>query len=130
LTASYRYDKAGKETARTSLKSAQKETELRLVPEDETTKQGDLLYVRIRYTDQSGTIKPTIRGEIKVTVMNGKLLALGNACSYNEKGYQTDTTDTYYGEALAIVAPDGTGSVTVKAESKHGKTQTTVPVQA
>ena len=124
------YDKAGKETARTSLKSAQKETELRLVPEDETTKQGDLLYVRIRYTDQSGTIKPTIRGEIKVTVMNGKLLALGNACSYNEKGYQTDTTDTYYGEALAIVAPDGTSSVTVKAESKHGKTQTTVPVQA
>lgn len=61
---------------------------------------------------------------------NGKLLALGNACSYNEKGYQTDTTDTYYGEALAIIEPDGTGSVIVQAESKHGKAQITVPVQA
>ncbi len=124
------YDKAGNETARTSLKSAQKETELRLVPETETTKQGDLLYVRLRYTDKNGTIKPAIRGEIKASVSNGKLLALGNACSYNEKGYQTDTTDTYYGEALAIIAPDGTGSVTVQADSKHGKAQITVPVQA
>ena len=124
------YDKAGNETAKASLKSAQKETELRLVPETETTKQGDLLYVRLRYTDGCGTIKPAIRGEIKVTVLNGKLLALGSACPYNEKGYQTDTTDTYYGEALAIIAPDGTGSVTVQAESKHGKAQITVPVQA
>ena len=124
------YDTNGKETARATIKSAQKETELRLVPELETIRQGDLLYVRLRYTDQNGTVKPAVRGEIKVNAEHGKLLALGNACSYQPEGYQKAATDTYYGEALAIVEPDGTGDVTLRAESGYGKTEVTVPVQA
>ena len=52
------------------------------------------------------------------------MLALGSACSYNERGYLTDTTDTYYGEALAIVEP--AGNVTVKAESPYGSSETSV----
>jgi beta-galactosidase len=65
------------------------------------------------------------QGEIQVDVAGGALLALGNACSYNQRGYQTNTTDTYYGEGLAIIAP--TGDVTIKAVSRYGTAQTTIP---
>ena len=118
------YDESGKETARTSLHTAGDETELRLIPETETVKAGDLLYVRLRYTDKNGAVKPLARGDVKVSVEGGRLLALGSACSYNERGYLTGTTDTYYGEALAIIEP--AGSVTVKAESEYGSAQAEV----
>lgn len=118
------YDESGKETARTSLNTAGEETELRLIPETATVKPGELLYVRLRYTDKDGTVKPLARGDIKVSVEGGKLLALGSACSFNDRGYLTDTTDTYCGEALAIIEP--TGKVTVKAESPYGNCETSV----
>ena len=118
-------DAAGKETARTSLRSAGKETKVSLVPEVETIQPDQLLYVRLRYTDDQGMLKPALRGEIHVSVIGGQLIALGNACSYNERGYLTDTTDTYYGEALAIIRPEG--DVTLTAQSPFGKASLTVP---
>lgn len=123
------YNANGAETARTSLKSAGDDTELRLVPEAEAVKPDDLLYVRLRYTDRNGTVKPLSRGEAKVSVEGGRLLALGNACSYNERGYLTDATDTYYGQALAIVRPDGPGNVILRAESPYGAAETAIPVE-
>ncbi len=113
------YDENGKETARTSLCSAEEETVLQLIPEKETVTTDDLVYLRLRYTDKNGTVKPLARGEIQIRVKGGKLLAFGNACSYNERGYLTDRSDTYYGEALAIIKPDS--DVTVTAESPFGK---------
>lgn len=124
LTAVIR-DETGKETARTSLRSAGKETKLTLQPEKETVRPDELLYVRLRYTDDQGTVKPGARGEIHVTVEGGQLLALGNACSWNARGYLTDTTDTYYGEALAIIHPEG--NVTLTAQSPFGEAKLTVP---
>ena len=40
-------------------------------------------------------------------VSGGELLALGSACPYNELGFGSCDTDTYYGEALAIVRAEG-----------------------
>ena len=37
---------------------------------------------------------------------HGALLGLGSACAYSERGYLSDTTDTYFGEALAVVRAD------------------------
>ena len=124
------YDHAGKEIARTSLKTAGEETKLTVLPEKETVRKGELLYVRLRYTDHEGTVKPLIRGDISVTVQGGKLLALGNACSYNERGYLTDSTDTYYGEALAIIQPLQTASISIQAQSGYGTETVSVPVKA
>ena len=124
LTAVIR-DADGKESARTSLRSAGKETKLTLLPEAETVRPDELLYVRLRYTDEQGTVKPGACGEIHVTVEGGTLLALGNACSYNARGYLTDITDTYYGEALAIIRPEG--NVTLTARSPFGEASVTVP---
>lgn len=41
--------------------------------------------------------------------------------------YLTSSTDTNYGEALAIVRPDGSGPVQVAAESPLGSAQTEIP---
>ena len=119
------HDAAGMETARTSLRSAGKETKLTLLPESDTVRADQLLYVRLRYTDEQGMVKPGLRGEIHVTVAGGELLALGNACSYNARGYLTDSTDTYYGEALAIIQADG--DVTLTAHSPFGDAILMVP---
>lgn len=120
-------DKAGSEISRTSLKTAGDETKLTLAPELDSINADGLCYVRLMYTDGEGNVKPLIRGDIKVTVAGGELLALGNGCAYNERGYLTDTTDTYYGEAMAVIKPDGK-EIIVSAESGYGNAQAKIKV--
>ncbi len=115
------YDKDDREIARTSLHSAGEETQLRLLPERDVVGQDELCYVRLKYTDKNGLLKPGVRGVAKVSVEGGTLIGLGNACSYNARGYLTDETDTYYGEALAVIRPSGEGTISVKAESSYGE---------
>lgn len=121
------YDKNGDEISRTSLLTAGNETKLTLAPEQDIIAKDGLCYVRLMYTDNAGTVKPLARGDIKVSVKGGRLLGLGNGCPYNERGYLTDTTDTYYGEALAIIAP-GADEISISAESKYGNANITVKV--
>ena len=117
--------KDGKELGRTSLVSAGAETKLTLVPEKAQYGQGDLCYIRLQYTDEAGEIKPLVRGIIDVAVEGGELLGLGSACPYNEAGYLGTTTDTYYGEALAVIRPTAE-KVVLRAESPYGKAQTEI----
>ncbi|MGI6106871.1 MAG: glycoside hydrolase family 2 TIM barrel-domain containing protein [Lachnospiraceae bacterium] len=100
------YDRSGAEIGRSSLHTASGETELRAVPESGTVKPGHLCFIRLQYTDGAGIVKPLERGILDVTVTGGKLLGLGSACPYNPIGFCTNRTDTYYGEALAVVQPD------------------------
>ncbi|MDR1092843.1 MAG: DUF4982 domain-containing protein [Clostridiales bacterium] len=113
------FDKGGNEISRIDMKTAGVETKLAVLPEDFAVTPDALCYIRLKYTDGSGAVKPLARGDIRVSVTNGTLLALGNGCPYNARGYLTDTTDTYYGEALAIVKPR-TGTITINAESPYG----------
>ena len=122
------YDKTGKQVAQTSLQTAGKTTRLTLLPEETKIGKDDLCYVRIRYTDDKGVIKPLTRGVIKLQVENGTLLGMGNGCSYNHDGYLNEFTDTYYGEALAVIRPNGTEPVRVKAESPYGTADAVVTV--
>ena len=117
--------KDGKELGRTSLVSAGKETKLTLVPERSEIVRGDLCYIRLQYTDEAGEIKPLARGTVKVEAEGGEILGLGSACPYNEAGYLGTQTDTYYGEALAIVRPTAE-QVTVRAESPYGTAQSVI----
>ena len=115
------YDGNHRVLARTSLKTAGSKTILRVEAEDERVRRQDgLCYVRLRYTDEAGILKPMERGNIKVSVEGGRLLGLGSACPYNTRSYLDDVTDTYYGEALAVIEPAG-AHVTVSADSPYGK---------
>ena len=90
-----------------------------------------MTFIRLQYTDRTGIVKPLKRGILKVNVKGGKLVGLGNACPYNKIGYCTDETDTYWGEALAVVQADGSDDVVLevtekKADGLKGKVRVTL----
>lgn len=121
-------DGEGRERCRTSLSSAGKETMLRLEPEG-TPRMGKLCFVRLRYTDAMGETKPTARGEIAISVEGGEIVGFGNGCPFNRRGYLEHTSDTYFGEALAVIratsevltlsasCPFGPASLTLRVSS-------------
>ncbi len=122
-------DAGGKVVAQTSLKTAGKDAQLTLTSEQSALRPGDLAYVRIRYTDQAGETLPLLRGVVKVKVENGTLMGLGNGCAYNKDGYLNDFTDTYYGEALAVVRPSDEGDVLITANSPYGSASATITLR-
>lgn len=115
------YNQKGKEISRNTLYTAGKETELRAIVEEQSVQKDHLAFIRLQYTDKNGTVKPLKRGILKVSVKGGKLLGLGNACPYNEIGYCTNETDTYWGEALAVVQADGSGDVVLEVQEIDGE---------
>ena len=112
------YDAEGRELGRSSLHTASGHTELRLLADSCTVRPGHLAFIRLAYTDENGTIKPLERHRVQVSVEGGRLLALGHACPYNPDGYLGQDTDTYWGEALAVVLADGPVTLTA-ADGKH-----------
>ena len=122
------YNAAGQETSRCALTTAGPATELRAEPEEAVLRPGQLCYIRLRYTDQNGVLKPTVREPIRVQVTGGRLLALGNACPFNLQGYRTSQTDPYWGEAMAIVEAGTEGCVTLQADSTVGSAVAAVQV--
>lgn len=115
------YNQKGKEISRNTLYTAGKETELRAIAEEQSVQKDHLAFIRLQYTDKNGTVKPLKRGILKVSVKGGKLLGLGNACPYNEIGYCTNETDTYWGEALAVVQADVSGDVVLEVQEIDGE---------
>lgn len=107
------YDSHGKEISRNALRTAGEETILTLAPEESTTREGGLCYIRMKYTDNEGMLKPLERGLLRVQTEHGKLLGIGNGCPYNRFSYTGSKTETYFGEALAVVQADGSGPVRV-----------------
>lgn len=124
------YNSDGIQLGEIILNTGGKETILKLVPEESSLRgEHALCYVRLKYTDLQGQVKPMARGDIQVRVKGGKLLGLGSACPYYPRGYLSDTADTYYGEALAIIKPDGPGTVSVNAISPYGAAQAEMEVR-
>ena len=107
-------DKDGREIARNSLVTAGDDTYLSVLPEKAQIRNGQIAFVKLDYTDANGVVKPLNRKKVKVSVKGGKLLAVGNACPYNEEGYNGDSTYTYYGRALAVVKATG-GNIEILA---------------
>jgi beta-galactosidase len=117
-------DKAGKELSRNSLFTAGNETVLSVTPEKSEVKENEVCFVRLQYTDGKGMVKPLEHKILTAKVEGGELLALGNACPFNALGFCGDKTDTYYGEALAVVKATGkTVKVTVTDGALSGSAQ-------
>ena len=124
------YDAADHEIGRCKLQSAGGTTRLTLDAEEPTVKPGHLCYVRLRYTDENGITKPLARGSIQVQVRGGTLVGLGSACPFNKHSYLGSETDTYYGEALAIVRMGDGDAMTIAASDGEYSAELTVPAQA
>lgn len=124
------YDAADHEIGRCKLQSAGGTTRLTLDAEEATVKPGHLCYIRLRYTDENGITKPLARGSIQVQVRGGTLVGLGSACPFNKHSYLDSETDTYYGEALAIVRMGDGDAMTIAASDGEYSAELTVPAQA
>lgn len=124
------YDAADHEIGRCKLQSAGGTTRLTLDAEEPTVKPGHLCYIRLRYTDEKGITKPLARGNIQVQVRGGTLVGLGSACPFNKHSYLDSETDTYYGEALAIVRMGDGDAMTIAASDGEYSAELTVPAQA
>lgn len=123
------YDENHEPLTECTLTSGGDETMLSMEPEEKTLKQDELCYLHLRYTDKDGKIKPMQRGRIHLLVKNGKLLGFGSACPYYAESYLSETSDTYYGEALAIIKPEGNGPISVQAFCEYGKPVIEIPVE-
>ena len=124
------YDAADHEIGRCKLQSAGGTTRLTLDAEEPTVKPGHLCYIRLRYTDENGITRPLARGNIQVQVRGGTLVGLGSACPFNKHSYLDSETDTYYGEALAIVRMGDGDAMTIAASDGEYSAELTVPAQA
>ena len=124
------YDAADHEIGRCKLQSAGGTTRLTLDAEEPAAQMGHLCYVRLRYTDENGITKPLARGNIRVQVRGGTLVGLGSACPFNKHSYLDSETDTYYGEALAIVRMGDGDAMTIAASDGEYSAELTVPAQA
>ncbi len=121
------YDAADHEMGRCKLQSAGGTTRLTLDAEEPAVKPGHLCYIRLRYTDENGITKPLARGSIQVQVRGGTLVGLGSACPFNKHSYLDSETDTYYGEALAIVRMGDGDAMTIAASDGEYSAELTVP---
>ena len=124
------YDAADHEIGRCKLQSAGGATSLTLDAEEPAAQTGHLCYVRLRYTDENGITKPLMRGNIQVQVRGGTLVGLGSACPFNKHSYLDSETDTYYGEALAIVRMGDGDAMTIAASDGEYSAELTVSAQA
>ena len=124
------YDAGGKEIGRRSLRSAGKETCLRLLPECETVNPEGLLFLPIRYTDRQGVWKPMEKHLVQVSVENGKLIGLGNANPYFDGNYTSERTQTYYGEALAVVRAGSAGALKITVSDGEHSEHIEIPCKA
>ena len=124
------YDAADHEIGRYKLQSAGGATSLTLDAEEPAAQTGHLCYVRLRYTDENGITKPLMRGNIQVQVRGGTLVGLGSACPFNKHSYLDSETDTYYGEALAIVRMGDGDAMTIATSDGEYSAELTVSAQA
>lgn len=122
-------DAKGQIIAEQILRTAGEKTVLMLEPESgEVRYDGGLCYVRLKLADEEGTVKPLERSEITVSAEGGEILGTGSACPYTERSYTGPVTDTYYGEALAIIRPQKKGKMTIHAFSRYGEAETEIEV--
>lgn len=109
------------------LRTAGKESLLRLEPEKETCRPGEMVYFRIRYTDEAGEGKPVEKHRVRIRAANGKVMGTANGSTYFQGNYAQSEVPTYFGEAQTVVQAGRQGLLTVTAED--GSQSVTVQVK-
>ncbi|MBQ8358448.1 MAG: DUF4982 domain-containing protein [Oscillospiraceae bacterium] len=107
------YDATGREVSRSFLESATGKTSICAVPEVETAKPGEVVYVNVAIVGENGVVESNADRKLTVTVEGGELLAFGSANPRTEERFDGGAYTTYYGIALAAVRVNENTTVTV-----------------
>lgn len=110
------YDAGGRELSRSELCSASGSAAVRVKPEKDTVKPGEIVYVPVIIEGENGVVESNADRKLTVIVEGGELLGFGSANPCTEEQYHTGSFTTYYGRALAVVraGSDRSLKVTVK----------------
>lgn len=112
--------RAGHEVGRTSLQTAGPEVVLRATADrtELRTDGTDLAYVTIELTDRDGILHHTVDRVVAVQVDGpGVVAGLGSAAPSTEESFLDGVHRTHQGRALAVIRPNGEGTITVTASA-------------
>ena len=107
------YDASGREVSRRELVSASGLASVRVKPEKNRVKPGEIVYVPVVIEGTNGVVESNADRKLTVTVEGGELLGFGSANPCTEEQYHTGSFTTYYGRALAVVRAGESGKVTL-----------------
>ena len=108
-------DPQGRVTGSDALVSAGPTTVLRLEAESGDCRPGEMIWLRIRYTDENGEVQPLTRRTVRVKADNGTVMGTANGCTFFHGNYAQSAVPTYFGEAQAVVRAGAAGKILVTA---------------
>jgi beta-galactosidase len=111
----------GKVIGRRNLTTVGRPERLRLVPESPSggSGRGDVSYVMIEVVDAQGRLVPDAAVSLQLDISGpGELAAFGSAAPFAVGSFQSSTSSTWRGRALAIIRGRGNpGTVTITAKA-------------
>jgi hypothetical protein len=120
------YNAEKQELSRSTLVSAEEHLRIRIVPEKETVKAGERVYVDVLLVGENGVVESNADTRLTVTVEGGDLLAFGSANPRTEENYGDGSFTTYYGRSQAVLQTKQPGSIVVSVQGKNLETVQTV----
>lgn len=112
------YDREGREVSRSGLESAGNDTRISIIPEKQTVKPNEIVYIDVQLTGSNGIVESNSDTLLNMSVQGGELLAFGSANPKTEENYNEGRFTTYYGRALAVVRAGDAGEMSISAAGK------------
>lgn len=114
------YDASGHEIGRHSLRSADSEASITVLPEETSAVNGQIVYVPVELRGRNGVVESNADRKLTVTVEGGELLAFGSANPCTTEQYHTGSFTTYLGRSLAVVRIHGNTTIQASDGRQHG----------
>jgi hypothetical protein len=108
------YDNAERETGKSSLSSAYGNTMIRVIPESQSVKPGNVVYIDILLVGENEVVEMNADALLRINVEGGELLAFGSANPCTDENFNTGSYTTYYGRAQAVVRANEEGTINIQ----------------
>ena len=90
---------------------------------------GQMAYLRIRYTDETGETKPMEKHVVQISAENAILMGTANASCSFEGNFAQSRVPVYFGEAQAVVLAGQAGTITVTASDGERSAQAQIHIR-
>ncbi|MBR3179111.1 MAG: DUF4982 domain-containing protein [Clostridia bacterium] len=117
-------DENGTVLSNSELSSGGAEILLSVRPEKVSVAPGEIFYVPVEFTDESGNLQPSVEQRVEIRAENAALLGFGSALTKTDDVFDQPYHNTYRGRALAVFRAGQAGTVRIKADSKGYPTAT------
>lgn len=121
-------DGQGRELGRDRLISANGEKHIRIRPEQETVKPGELCYFQVDVIGENGEVESNHDLTLKASAEGGVLLGFGSANPRTEESFVNGEYTTYYGRSQALVLAPDSGELCLTVSSGKETRRKTVKI--